>query len=471
MTRPGSALLLLLAVVQILALGARAPAQGGARASTGAADSLRAPATAGTGATGAADSALIRAAAVETLSVDSLAARAPRDYLAEMRANFTPENRAYSDLKLALRFLDPVYSILAGLLVLFSGLSARLRDIAHVMGRSRWVRLIVYLALYTLVLFVVTYPVTWYDGYVLEHRFGLSDQSFAAWLGDQGKGLMLGLFFVGVLPILWLIYTVIAKSPTRWWLWLGLGALPLIVASTLIEPLVIDPVFNKFTPLRDRHLEARIIDLAERAGIPGRNVYEVNKSAQTKKYNAYVNGFGVSQRIVLWDTTLQGMKEDEILFVMGHEMGHYRLGHIWQGIAFTWILSFALLWVAARITGWAVGRFGERWGFATLDDAASLPLLSLVLTLLVFVAEPATNGYSRRVETQADIFGLEVTRDNDAAARAFLKLGSQNKSNPEPSALVRWVLYSHPTLAERVNLALTYRPWEEGKPNRLYHGR
>jgi Zn-dependent protease with chaperone function len=116
-------------------------------------------------------------------------------------------------------------------------------------------------------------------------------------------------------------------------------------------------------------------------------------------------------------------------------------------------------------------RFGERWGFTTLDDVASLPLLSLILSLTVFVAQPAVNAWSRGIETESDIYGLEITRDNDAAARAFLKLGAQNKSNPAPSALVRWVLYSHPTLAERVELALRYRPWEEGKPNRLYRGR
>lgn len=414
--------------------------------------------------------------ATDSLAVDSLATAAadtlvaPPDYLAEMRANFTPENRAYSALKVALAFLDPLYAVLVGLLVLFSGLSAQLRDVAHAMGRRRWVRVLVYLALYTVVVFVATFPVEWYGSFVLEHRFGLSDQSLASWLGDQGKAVMLSLFFLGVVPILWLAYTLIARSPRRWWLWLGLLALPLIVAGTLVEPLVIDPVFNKFTRLQNPQLEARILDLAARAGIPGRNVYQVDKSVQTKKYNAYVNGFGVSQRIVLWDTTLQGMKEDEILFVMGHEMGHYALRHIWTGIAFAWLLSLALLALAARVAGWAVSRFGERWGFTSLDDVASLPLLALVFSVASFVAQPAINGFSRSIETQADIYGLEITRDNDGAARAFLKLGSQNKSNPEPSWFVRFVLYSHPTPAERVTLAVSYHPWLEGRANRFYRG-
>jgi Zn-dependent protease with chaperone function len=411
--------------------------------------------------------------AADTLQHSAAAEPLPtaRDYLAEMRANFTPENRAYSNLKVAIRFLEPVYALLVGLLVLFSGFSADLRNVAHAMGRRRWVRVLVFLALYTLVVFVATFPVVWYDGFVVEHRFGLSQQSFGGWLGDQGKELMVSVFSLGVVPVLWLVYTLIARSRRWWWLWVGLAALPLIVGGTLIEPLVVDPLFNKFTPLEDHRLEARILDLAARAGIPGRNVYQVNKSEQTNKYNAYVNGFGVSQRIVLWDTTLRGMNEDEILFVMGHEMGHYVLRHIWKGIAFSWLGSVFMLWLTSRIAERLVARFAGRWGFDRLDDVASLPLLSLLISLLAFVGQPAVNGMSRQVESEADVYGLEITRDNDAAARAFLKLGSQNKSNPEPSTFVRLVLYSHPSLSERVKLAMSYRPWEHGEPNRFYRPR
>jgi Zn-dependent protease with chaperone function len=422
------------------------------------------------------DDSVLTAPAVEpsgaaTSAAPEAAANPPRDYLAEMRANFTPENRAYSNLKIVLAFLAPVYDVLVSLLVLFSGLSAAMRDIAHSMGRRRWVRILVYLLLYTVVASIATFPILWYDGFVIEHRFGLSNQPFGGWLGDQAKELMVSLFFLGVLPILWLVYTAIARSPRRWWLWVGLATLPIIVGGALIEPLVVDPLFNKFTRLENHQLETRILDLAARAGIPGRNVYQVDKSAQTNKYNAYVNGFGMSQRIVLWDTTLKGMNEDEILFVMGHEMGHYALRHVWKGIAFTWLASLVLLWLAALLADGAVARFGERWGFERLDDVASLPLLALLVSLLGFLGQPAVNAVSRRIESEADVYGLEITRDNDAAARAFLKLGSQNKSNPEPSEFVRLVMYSHPALADRVRLALSYRPWTEGKPNRFYRGR
>jgi Zn-dependent protease with chaperone function len=396
---------------------------------------------------------------------------ASRDYLAEMRAGFTAQNRTYWRTQVVLAFVGPLLSILVAALILFSGLAAKLRDIATVLSRFGWVRLLVFFTLYTLIVYVVTFPLEWYQGYALEHYYGLSTQSFAAWIADEGKELLVSVVLLAVVPILWLAYRAIEKSPRRWWLWFAFATLPLVLGIALIEPLVIDPLFNKFTPLRDQQLKAKIIALAERAEIPGRKVYEVDKSKQTKTLNAYVNGFGVSQRIVLWDTTLHAMSDDEILYVMGHEMGHYKLAHIWKGIALSALGSFALLWIAARIARWAVRRFGDAWGFHELHDIASLPLLLAILLGLNFVSQPISNAVSRRIETEADVFGLEITHDNDAAARAFLKLGAQNKSNPDPPAWIRLTLYTHPTLADRVRLALEYRPWEQGKPNRFFHGK
>ena len=416
-----------------------------------------------------ADSALLVAQVADSVAADSAVAPVatpPRDYWGELRANFTPENRTYSDIKTVLRFIGPLYGTLAGLLVLFSGLSANLRDVAHGMGRSRWVRVVVYLALFTGVTFVLSFPLTWYDGFAIEHQYGLSGQSLGQWMTEQGKAAALGLFVLGVIPILWLIYTTIARSPRAWWLWLGLGSLPFIVAGTLLGPLVVDPVFNRFAPLENQQLKARILDLAARAHIPGRNVFQVDKSRQTNRYNAYVNGFGVSQRIVLWDTTLKGMSEDEILFVVGHEMGHYKLGHIWTGMLFASAFSLVVFFLAALISGWAMRRFGRWWGFSRLEDVASLPLLYVAVSLVLFVTQPAVHAFSRRQETEADLYGLELTHDNDAAARAFVKLAAQNKTNPEPSPFVKWALFSHPPDGERLRLALTYRPWEEGGPNR-----
>jgi Zn-dependent protease with chaperone function len=407
-------------------------------------------------------------AAAETTA--AAPAPSPRDYIAEVRANFTAENRAYSGTRTVLDFVAPLYGLLVSLIILFSGLAAKMRDVAHDLGQRLYVRVLVFLFLYTIADFVLGFPLTWYQGYALEHQYGLSTQSFGAWFAEQGKSAAVGIVFFGVVPILALAYRAIRRWPRHWWLPMALGTLPLIVAGALIQPPIIDPLYNKFTPLRDQHLKARILELAARAEIPGRRVYEVNKSAQTVKYNAYVNGFGASQRIVLWDTTLKGMKEDEILFVVGHEMGHYKLNHIWKGIVVFSLFSLLLFFLGSRITAWAVRRFGPRWGFSELSDVASMPLLSATFVLLSLVAQPVTNGFARRIEHEADVFAVELTRDNDAGARAFLKLGSQNRSNPEPMTWVKLFQYTHPPLLERIRFVLDYRPWEQGKPNRFYRG-
>jgi Zn-dependent protease with chaperone function len=396
---------------------------------------------------------------------------APRDYIAEVRSNFTPENRHYATKRVTLALIEPLYGALAALVLLFSGFSARMRDVAHRVGSARYVRVLVYLALYSVAGWALTFPLSWLQGFALEHQYHLSNQNFGQWFVDELKGLGLSFVFLGVVPIAALSYWGIAKRPRDWWLWLAIGSFPVTVMAILIQPLVIDPAFNKFTPLHDKQLESKILALAEKAGIPGRRVFEVNKSAQTKKLNAYVSGFGASQRIVLWDTTLKDMKEDEILFVMGHEMGHYVLHHIWKGIMITVALSALFFFLSFVFTGWAVARFGPRWGFTELSDVASLPLIVGTIGLISFVAQPMTNSFTRAIEHEADQFGLEVTQLNDAGARAFIKLGAGNKSNPEPNPIIKAFVYTHPPLVERIRYALDYHPWTEGKPNAKFHGK
>ena len=409
------------------------------------------------------------AASADSLSVPPPAPR--RDYVAEVRAAFTDESRGYSDRRAALELIEPLYAIAVSLLLLFSGAAARMRDIAEALGRRRYVHVLVYLTVYSLIAWVLSFPLVWYSGFALEHQFGLSTQSFGAWLADELKGQAVIVTLLGVLPLLALAYRTIEKNPRGWWYRFALATLPIVLFFTLIEPVAIDPIFNHFTPLRDSTLKAEILDLAARAGIPGRRVYQVDQSTKTTKYNAYVNGFGASQRIVIWDTTLKGMTHDEILFVVGHEMGHYVLGHVWKGIAVLSIGSFALFWLCARLIAWALRRWGARWKIRSAHDVASMPLLAGWLTLLSLVAQPLVNAYTRRSEHEADLFGLEVTRLNDAAARAFIKLGSQNRTNPEPAAWLRALEYTHPPLVDRVRTALDYHPWSEGKPNRFFHGR
>jgi len=394
----------------------------------------------------------------------------PRDYLAEARAAFTPENRTYQRIRVALFLLSPLVGIAVGVGLLFTGLAQRFRDLAVARGRGAWGRMLVFFTLYSVAMFVVLFPLNWLDGYAVEKRFGFATQSFWGWSLDQVKALVFQVIAFGGVPLLALAWKAVASSPRRWWLWLAGGTLPVLLASVLLQPLVFDPLFNEFTPLRDESLRAEILALGARAHVPARDVYEVDMSNRTTKLNAYVSGFGGSQRIVLWDTALRGLRRDEIMFVMGHEMGHYVLAHIWKGVLLSSLGAFAAFWLVARLARVALARFEPRWGIASLGDLAALPLLVATLSLVSWAGAPISNVVSRAIEHESDVYALEITRDNDAGARAFLALARGNRSDPEPPAWVKLLLYTHPPLGERIRFALEYRPWERGEGNRLYRG-
>jgi STE24 endopeptidase len=392
-----------------------------------------------------------------------------RDYLAELRATFTPENRRYERVRQALAFADPVIAIIISLLLLFTGLAAAMRDLAVHVSRRHYVQMLVMVTLVMVAFYLLEFPLTLFRDFIWEHRFGLSTQNLAAWLADEGKGLALAWILYGGTGLIALGLWVVRRAGRRWWVWLGAGTLPLLLAGALLQPLVFEPAFNRFTPLRDQELRREILALAAKAGIPGRRVLQADRSRQTRTINAYVSGFGPSQRIVLWDTTLELLKRDEILVIMGHEMGHYRLAHIWKGVALFSALSFGIFFACDVIVRWMLRRWGRRWRVDAPHDPAALPVFAAALSVVLIVAQPIGFAYSRRIESEADTFALEVTHDNDAAARAFLALGRLNRSDPDPPAFVKLMLYTHPTLTERVRRAMTYRPWAEGKPNRLFH--
>src|SRR6185369_11237847 len=241
-----------------------------------------------------------------------------------------------------------------------------------------------------------------------------------------------------------------------------------IVVANLVAPVWIAPLFNKFEPMHDKALETRILALADRAGIEGSRVFEVNKSVDTKTLNAYVAGLWQTKRIVLWDTIIRRLDERQLLFVMGHEMGHYVLHHGPRIIAFLWALALLSLYAAHRLCDGLIRRHHARFGFERLDDVASWPLLTLVFALVTLVAQPAFNAFDRYQEHEADRFGLEITRDNRAAAEAFLRLYQQNLDVPRPNPILHILRDSHPSVAERIEFANSYRPWERGE--RLEYG-
>ncbi|HEU5040498.1 MAG TPA: M48 family metallopeptidase [Gemmatimonadales bacterium] len=343
--------------------------------------------------------------------------------------------------------------------ILFTGFSARLRRLASRLGRGRWLPTVaIYGALFMVVMSVLYLPLAWYAGFVRQHAYGLSTQSAGQWMGDWAKGVAVGAVVAAL--VLWIPYRLLRASPRRWWLWSGLAALPLGVLALLVGPVWIAPLFDDFGPMHDRPLEARILALAERAGIEGGRVYEVDKSEDTRMVNAYVTGIGATKRIVLWDTLLQRMTPDEVLFVMGHEMGHFVLHHtiaIILGAALAATLSlYAVHRVAARL----IARHRTRFGFGRLDDVASVPLLVLVGGLVSFVITPGLLAWSRWQEREADRFGLEITGDPHAAAMAFVRMQQENLGVPRPGLLYTLWRGSHPSLASRIETANEWRRTE-----------
>lgn len=356
-------------------------------------------------------------------------------------------------------------------LLLFTGLSARMRDLSRRIGRNWFFTVAVYAVLFTLVGFVLGLPLDYYEGFVREHAYGLSTQTAAKFWGDEIKGLALGGIVLAL--TLWFPYLLLRKSPRRWWLYTGLASVPLLIVFLFVTPIWIEPLFNHFGPMKNKALEADILALASRAGIAGSRVYEVEKSVDTNMMNAYVNGFLSTKRIVLWDTILRKLDKPEILFVMGHEMGHYVLGHTPQGIVLGSILILIGLWVVHRTAQGLIARYRDRFGFSELADVASVPLMLLLFSLVVLVLSPALLAFGRHLEHEADRFGLEITRDNHHCATAFLKLQQENLSNPRPGLLYKLWRSDHPPVGERIDFCNGYRPWETGGPLKygdLIHG-
>jgi Zn-dependent protease with chaperone function len=272
--------------------------------------------------------------------------------------------------------------------------------------------------------------------------------------------------------LIWILYAVIRKSPRRWWLYFWVATVPLIILGAVAEPLIVEPLFFKFTPLVNSqpHLAERIGQVVKRAGleIPQNRMFVMNASSKFKGLNAYASGLGPTKRVVVWDTSIQRMTEDEILFVFGHEMGHYVLGHVRNGILFACGVLLIFFFLAHRIQHWMLARWGESWAIRGADDLASLPALILLLTVFAFLFTPISNAYSRHLEHQADQYGLEVihglVRDAPVvAAHAFQVLGEVDLEEPNPSAAEKFWFYSHPPLDERMRFAQTYDPWSQGR--------
>ncbi len=372
-------------------------------------------------------------------------------------------------IDVSLYFIATLYVLLVLWLMLRTQYGVRLRDFAERVSRFWLVRTAIVIALFFVTLELLQLPFSLYRHHI-SLAYGLSVQPWGSWFGDWAKGLALSL--VVSIALGWVLYGVLRGSPRRWWFYFWLATIPFILFAIFIEPILIDPLFNKFEPLAGHHPELveQIERVVHRSGmnIPPSRMYEMKASEKTTELNAYVTGFGSSKRVVVWDTTMRHMTTPQTLFVFGHEMGHYVLGHLVKGFIITVALLLVFFYVSYRIANWLIRRKGNAWGLRQLSDCASAPMLLLIFYVLSFVSEPMSNAISRHFEHQADIYGLEVTHNLVAdsgrtAAESFQILGERSLDYPYVGKFAEFWLWTHPTIADREIFVQTYHPWAEGK--------
>lgn len=379
---------------------------------------------------------------------------------------------AYSRAKYRLHFIGFAWEVLVLAALIVVRVSPRFRSFAERCSRRRFVQALVFVPLFLLTEQLLVLPLD-----VWRHRlsflYGQSIQGWGSWLWDWLKaGLTALLLFV---PVVWVLYGILRRSPRRWWLWFWVATLPIIVLVVFIAPVVVDPLFFDFQPLAGRapQLVDSIEKVTERGGlsIPRDRMFVMDASRKLKSVNAYVTGFGASKRVVVWDTTLDRMTIPQTLFVFGHEMGHYVLAHIPRTIAFVAGLLLVLLFLAHLLLRRVLPEGREYRGIRGITDWASLPVLMLVVTVAAEIGSPIVAGYSRLNEHAADVYGLEVIHglvpdSQRAASESFQILGEVNLSDPEPSRFIELWLYDHPPIGKRIAFARKYDPWSKGEPPR-----
>ena len=371
---------------------------------------------------------------------------------------------AYAAARNRLHFAAAAYGIalLIGLLSL--RVAPRFRDWAERLSRHLILQSLVLGALLSLVVDGLSLPVSLW-GHHLSLEYEQSVQGWGSWLWDWSKGEAIGAVMAGA--GLWILYALIRRSPRRWWFYGWLVSLPILLFLQFVIPLAIDPLFFRFEPLEPRHpeLAAQIERVVARGrlDIPAGRMYEMNASTKLNSLNAYVTGLGASKRVVVWDTTIRRMTTPQILFVFGHEMGHYVLGHTWILLSAACFGLLIFLFVGFHAMRRALGRWGPRWRIRGMDDLASVLVLMLTASILGFLAEPVENSFSRMLEHRADVYGLEaihgiVADSSQTAAQAFQIMGEIGLSDPNPSPFIQFWLYDHPSISDRVRFAAEYVP-------------
>lgn len=331
--------------------------------------------------------------------------------------------------------------------------SVRMRDLAERSTRFRILQRAIYWIQFIVATSVLTFPMTVYEGYFREHKYDLLNQTFGAWMRDQLVGLSVSVLLGAILVIpLFALVRWLGKS---WWVWGAALTIVFVAFVSLIAPVYIAPLFNKYKILEDARIKGPILSMARANGIPATNVYEFDASEQSNRVSANVSGFANTLRISLNDNLLKRCTLPEIETTMGHEMGHYVLNHEYKGLVMMGaviVIGFAFLnWVI----NFALARWGEGWGVRGITDVAVLPLAVIVLSLFFFVTTPVSNTITRTMEFEADMYGLNAARQPDGEANVDMLLGEYRKLDPSP--LEEFIFFDHPSGRTRITAAMRWK--------------
>ena len=377
---------------------------------------------------------------------------ATRAYLARQTSAEKARSDAYFQGGYWLDLWTFLWSAAAYLVLLHTGVSARMRNLAERLTRVRALQIGAYWVQFLLAVAVMTLPLTVYRDYVREHRYGLSNLTFPAWLGELGKGLALSAVLGGLAMIV--LYAAVRRFPRTWWLWGAVASVAFGAFVALIVPIVVVPIFNDPKRLTDQRVVAPILSLARASGIGAHDVWEVDASKQSKRISANVSGLFGTERITLNDNLLNRASLPEIQAVMGHEMGHYVLNHIHKALlqfGIVIVAGFALLATLFE----RVRAQSPRWQLRGIDDVAGLPLAALLLSSYLFLLTPVLNSLVRVQEYEADLYGLNASAQPDGFAQVALKLGEYRKLDPGP--IEEFVFYDHPSGRTRIYSAMRWK--------------
>ena len=384
----------------------------------------------------------------------------PLDVDAATRAyldRLTPEEKERSDSYFEggywLQLWGLIYGLAVAWLLLSKGISARMRDWAEKITRRKPLQAALYAAQYVILTTALFFPLTAYQGFFREHQYGLATQTFGPWFSERMIGMVVGMIMMSIL--LMLLYGVFRRAPRTWWLWGSVVGILFLMFVVLVAPVYIDPLFNKYELLADEEVLEPILSMARASGIDTDRVYQFDASRQSNRISANVSGFMGTMRIRLNDNLLNRCSLGEIKSVMGHEIGHYALNHIYEMlVTFGLILvgGFAFLrWSFDR----AHKRWGENWGVRGLGDVAGFPLFVALFSIYFFFMTPITNTIIRTNEAEADLYGLHTGREPDGFAEVALKLGEYRKLDPGP--IEEWLMYDHPSGRARIEMAMRWK--------------